>query len=107
MIDAKKYPVLSKVDDPSNIRGLELPKLKQLCKDIRDYLVDTISETGGHFGGGLGTKGLGVEEAIITAPLQRFGHMPPNVIRKRTVGSDRTRLSGTSSSTASSGHDLI
>ncbi|NNG28166.1 MAG: 1-deoxy-D-xylulose-5-phosphate synthase, partial [Ignavibacteriaceae bacterium] len=60
MIDEKKYPVLSKVDDPSNIRDLVLPQLKQLCKDIRDYMVDTISETGGHFGGGLGTVELTV-----------------------------------------------
>jgi len=60
MINAKKYPVLSKVDDPSNIRNLALPQLKQLCQDIRDYMVDTISETGGHFGGGLGTVELTV-----------------------------------------------
>ena len=60
MIDAKKYPVLSKVDDPSNIRDLALPQLKQLCQDIRDYMVDTISEIGGHFGGGLGTVELTV-----------------------------------------------
>jgi len=60
MIDAKKYPVLSKVDIPSNIRDLELPQLKQLCKDIRDYMVDTISEIGGHFGGGLGAVELTV-----------------------------------------------
>ena len=60
MIDAKKYPVLSKVDDPSHIRDLALPQLKQLCQDIRDYMVDTISEIGGHFGGGLGTVELTV-----------------------------------------------
>lgn len=60
MIDEKKYPVLSKVDDPSNIRDLELPQLKRLCKDIREYMVDTISEIGGHFGGGLGTVELTV-----------------------------------------------
>ncbi len=60
MIDEKKYPVLSKVDDPSHIRDLALPQLKQLCNDIRDYMVDTISEIGGHFGGGLGTVELTV-----------------------------------------------
>ncbi len=60
MIDAKKYPVLSNVDDPSHIRDLALPQLKQLCKDIRDYMVDTISEIGGHFGGGLGAVELTV-----------------------------------------------
>jgi 1-deoxy-D-xylulose-5-phosphate synthase len=60
MTDSKKYPVLSKVNYPSDIRQLHLPELKQLCTDIREYMVDTISEIGGHFGGGLGTVELTV-----------------------------------------------
>jgi 1-deoxy-D-xylulose-5-phosphate synthase len=60
MISEEKYPVLSKVDYPSDIRQLSLPQLKQLCSDIRQYMVDTISEIGGHFGGGLGTVELTV-----------------------------------------------
>jgi len=60
MIDEQKYPVLSKVDYPSDIRQLSLPQLKQLCTDIREYMVDTISGIGGHFGGGLGTVELTV-----------------------------------------------
>jgi 1-deoxy-D-xylulose-5-phosphate synthase len=60
MIDEKKYPILYKVDYPSDIRQLSLPQLKQLCTDIREYMVDTISEIGGHFGGGLGTVELTV-----------------------------------------------
>jgi 1-deoxy-D-xylulose-5-phosphate synthase len=60
MNKSQKYPVLSKVNYPSDIRQLHLPELKQLCTDIREYMVDTISETGGHFGGGLGTVELSV-----------------------------------------------
>jgi len=60
MNKSQKYPVLSKVNYPSDIRQLHLPELKQLCTDIRDYMVDTISEIGGHFGGGLGTVELSV-----------------------------------------------
>jgi 1-deoxy-D-xylulose-5-phosphate synthase len=60
MIDEQKYPILSKVDYPSDIRQLSQPQLKQLCTDIREYMVDTISEIGGHFGGGLGTVELTV-----------------------------------------------
>ena len=60
MIDEQKYPILSRVDNPSDIRQLSLPQLKQLCTDIREYMVDTISEIGGHFGGGLGTVELTV-----------------------------------------------
>ena len=60
MSDAVKYPVLSKVNYPSDIRQMDVIQLKGLCKDIREYLVDTISEIGGHFGGGLGTVELTV-----------------------------------------------
>ena len=57
---AQKYPVLSKVNYPSDIKQMDVTELKGLCKDIREYLVDTISEIGGHFGGGLGTVELTV-----------------------------------------------
>ncbi|GMR25233.1 MAG: 1-deoxy-D-xylulose-5-phosphate synthase [Ignavibacteria bacterium] len=60
MIDEKKYPVLSKVDSPADLKNLELADLKILCTDIREYMVDTISEIGGHFGGGLGAVELTV-----------------------------------------------
>ena len=60
MIDSDKYPILSKVDTPADIKNLSVPDLKKLCKDIREYLIDTISEIGGHFGGGLGAVELTV-----------------------------------------------
>lgn len=60
MTDSEKYPVLSKVNFPSDIKNLHLTQLKQLCTDIREYMIDTISEIGGHFGGGLGTVELTV-----------------------------------------------
>ncbi|MBS4035504.1 MAG: 1-deoxy-D-xylulose-5-phosphate synthase [Ignavibacterium sp.] len=60
MPETEKYPVLSKVNYPGDIKGLSVHELKVLCQDIRNYLVDTISEIGGHFGGGLGTVELTV-----------------------------------------------
>ncbi|MBI2417869.1 MAG: 1-deoxy-D-xylulose-5-phosphate synthase [Ignavibacteriales bacterium] len=60
MVQQEKYPVLSKIDVPKDIRKLDVNELKQLCKDIREYMVDVISEIGGHFGGGLGTVELTV-----------------------------------------------
>jgi 1-deoxy-D-xylulose-5-phosphate synthase len=60
MDESNKYQVLSKVNFPSDIRQLELPQLKILCSEIREFLIDTISEVGGHFGGGLGAVELTV-----------------------------------------------
>ncbi len=60
MSDFSKYKVLSLVNDPSDIRKLDGSQLKTLCSDVREYMIDTISEIGGHFGGGLGTVELTV-----------------------------------------------
>jgi len=60
MIDSEKYKVLSKVNYPEDIKHLDITELKILCSDLREYLIDTISEIGGHFGGGLGTVELTV-----------------------------------------------
>ncbi len=60
MSESTKYEILSKVNIPSDVRNLDLAQLKTLCSDIREFLIDTISEVGGHFGGGLGTVELTV-----------------------------------------------
>ncbi len=60
MNENSKYEILSKINLPEDIRQLDVAHLKILCSDIREYLIDTISETGGHFGGGLGTVELTV-----------------------------------------------
>jgi 1-deoxy-D-xylulose-5-phosphate synthase len=59
-MDHEKYKVLSSVEYPEDIRKFDINQLKQLCSDIREYMIDVISETGGHFGGGLGTVELTV-----------------------------------------------
>jgi 1-deoxy-D-xylulose-5-phosphate synthase len=68
-----KYQILSKVNLPSDIRQLDLTQLKTLCSDIREYLVDTISEVGGHFGGGLGAVEL-------TVALHKVFNSPSDLI---------------------------
>lgn len=60
MLDKSKYKVLFDVDTPKDIRDFDVPQLKKLCSEIREYMVDVVSQTGGHFGGGLGTVELTV-----------------------------------------------
>lgn len=60
MAEEKKYATLDKINVPADVRKLDPTELKSLCSDIREYLIDTISTTGGHFGGGLGTVELTV-----------------------------------------------
>ncbi len=60
MVDESKYKVLFKVNSPADIRSFSMDELKTLCIEIREYMVDVISQIGGHFGGGLGTVELTV-----------------------------------------------
>ncbi len=60
MAEDSKYEILSKIEYPQDVRKLDISELKILCKDIREYMIDTISEIGGHFGGGLGAVELTV-----------------------------------------------
>ncbi len=60
MLDPNVYKILSQVNYPEDFRQLDINDLKILCQDVRQYMVDVISEIGGHFGGGLGTVELTV-----------------------------------------------
>lgn len=54
------YQVLDKVNVPADIRKLSEAELKVLCSDVRDFLIEVVSKTGGHLGAGLGAVELSV-----------------------------------------------
>lgn len=55
-----KYPTLNKVNYPEDLRKLPAEELDQLCEEIRQYIIECISKTGGHFGSNLGVVELTV-----------------------------------------------
>ena len=58
MIEKNKFDILFNINDPKDIRDFDVKNLKKLAGEIREYLIDVISQIGGHFGGGLGTVEL-------------------------------------------------
>ncbi|MGH9128982.1 MAG: 1-deoxy-D-xylulose-5-phosphate synthase [Acidimicrobiales bacterium] len=46
--------ILEHIEHPSDIRGLDAAELGILCDEIRTFIVDTVSVTGGHLGSNLG-----------------------------------------------------
>ena len=60
MVERENYKILFDVDTPKDIKNFDTHQLKILCSEIRQYMVDVISQIGGHFGGGLGTVELTV-----------------------------------------------
>ena len=51
-------PLLDKVDDPGDLKLLELDQLAQLAEELRAFLLYSVGQTGGHFGAGLGVVEL-------------------------------------------------
>ncbi len=58
MAEQSNYQLLFNVNDPKDIRDFSPKQLKQLSSEIREYMIDVISQVGGHFGGGLGAVEL-------------------------------------------------
>ena len=56
----KAGPLLSKIDSPSDLRKLRRKELPKLSEELRQFIVDVVSEKGGHFGASLGVVELTV-----------------------------------------------
>ena len=56
----KKYKYLDDINFPTDIKNLSRPELKVLADEVRQEMIDVVSETGGHLGAGLGVVELTV-----------------------------------------------
>ena len=50
--------IIKDINFPSDLRKLKRDKLKEVSKELREELIDVVSETGGHLGAGLGVVEL-------------------------------------------------
>ena len=50
--------LLQKINDPADLRTLSRPELHKLANELRTYLLDSVSQTGGHLSSNLGTVEL-------------------------------------------------
>ncbi|MBP6514517.1 MAG: 1-deoxy-D-xylulose-5-phosphate synthase [Steroidobacteraceae bacterium] len=60
MESSPPYPLLSAIDSTADLRALPEERLGEVAAELRDYLVHTVSQMGGHFAAGLGTVELTV-----------------------------------------------
>ena len=47
-------PLLSQINFPSDLRTFKQEQLKQVCDELRQFIIDIVSVNGGHFGASLG-----------------------------------------------------
>jgi len=50
--------ILSTINSPEDVKALDKQQLAQLCQEIREFLIDSISKTGGHLSSNLGAVEL-------------------------------------------------
>ncbi|CAH0532911.1 1-deoxy-D-xylulose-5-phosphate synthase [Vibrio stylophorae] len=60
MLDISHYPTLALADTPDALRLLPKEQLPELCAELRQYLLNTVSQSSGHLASGLGTVELTV-----------------------------------------------
>jgi 1-deoxy-D-xylulose-5-phosphate synthase len=54
----KSQTLLSRIEAPADLRGLSRAELKQLASELRDHVLTSVSQTGGHLSSNLGTVEL-------------------------------------------------
>jgi len=59
-MNTDKYPLLDQVTTPAELRQLDESQLPQVARELRAFLVDSVSKSGGHFSAGLGCVELTV-----------------------------------------------
>ena len=57
-MDVKVGKLLEKINDPSDLRKLKPEQLKELADELRQFIIDVVSFTGGHFAASLGVVEL-------------------------------------------------
>ena len=67
------YPVLDEINTPSDLKELGNHQLKLLANDIRAYILEVISRTGGHLAAGLGTVELSISlHYVFNTPIDKI-----------------------------------
>lgn len=56
----KRYGILDTITSPADLRGLSYDTLNVLCASLREFIVDSVSRTGGHLASNLGVVELAV-----------------------------------------------
>ena len=72
-VEDNKYPLLSTIQFPSDLRCLDLEQLPHLCAELRQKIIDEVSVNPGHFASSLGVVELTVAlHYVFDTPIDRI-----------------------------------
>ncbi|MCX8081343.1 MAG: 1-deoxy-D-xylulose-5-phosphate synthase [Bacteroidia bacterium] len=65
--------LLSRIHTPDDLKKLSVDQLPQLCNELREFIIDAVSQKGGHFGASLGVVELTVAlHYVLNTPLDQL-----------------------------------
>lgn len=68
-----RYPLLEKIDSPTDLRRLDIAQLPEVCAEIRSFLIDSLSHNPGHFASSMGAVELTVAlHYVFNTPYDRI-----------------------------------
>ncbi len=71
--DDVKYPLLSNIDSPADLRRLGANQLPEVCSEIREFLISSLSSNPGHFASSMGAVELTVAlHYVFNTPYDRI-----------------------------------
>lgn len=95
------YELLDRINWPHELRALDRGQLRKLARELRDFLLQSVSQTGGHLSSNLGTVELTLalhyvydtprDRLVWDVGHQTYGH---KVITGRRDGMTRLRMRG-------------
>ena len=95
------YPLLDRINSPQELKKLFPEQLPLLCQEIRDFLIHSVSRTGGHLASNLGTVELTVAlHYVLNTPQDKFvfdvGHQcyTHKLLTGRRSGFEKLRQEG-------------
>src|SRR5215210_4317416 len=93
--------LLDRIDGPKDLKSMSDTELQSLAQEVREYIIETVGEIGGHFGANLGTCELAVAlHSVLDSPKDKIlwdvGHQayPHKVLTGRRDGLPTIRQYG-------------
>ncbi len=96
-----RYELLKRINDPKELRTLDRRELGQLAEELRAFVLESVSQTGGHLSSNLGTVELTIAlHYVFNTPEDRIvwdvGHQtyPHKILTGRREGMTHLRMLG-------------
>lgn len=65
--------LLDRIERPQDLHGLSDDELQQVAQEVREHIIDTVGEIGGHFGANLGTCEIAVAlHSVLDSPRDKI-----------------------------------